>query len=133
VKIAAFARVRKVSEKCLVKVGKRCGLQFVLVAERFGLKTIFRLRNALVERLRIPSKISRRKQSFKPLSAADKFGRARTLKYYRKPLLYGAKGSKIKGRTKDCFPFASVIGSWLPALTFPAGHSGQPTPFLNSK
>jgi hypothetical protein len=53
--------------------------------------------------------------------------------YYRKTLLFGVKGTKIKGEVKDCFPFASVIGSWLPALTFPAGHSGQPAPFLNSK
>jgi hypothetical protein len=63
------------------KVPKRCGLQFVLVAERFGLKTIFR-----------------------PLSAADKFGRARTSNYYRKALLFGAKGSKIKGEAKVSFP-----------------------------
>jgi hypothetical protein len=70
-------------------------LQFVLIAERFGLKTV------------LLTVISR-----------SKFGRARTLKYYRKPLLYGAKGSKMKGEVKDCFPFASVIGSLVARAHF---------------
>jgi hypothetical protein len=45
--------------------------------------------------------------------------------YYRKALLYGAKGSKIQGRTKDCFPFASVIGVGCPRSLFRLGIAGN--------
>jgi hypothetical protein len=84
------------------KVRKRCGLQFVLVAEMFGLKTIFR------------PFISRRQIRARPNE-----------NYYRKTLLFGVKVSKIKGEAKDCFPFVSSLVVGCPRSLFRLGIAGN--------